>query len=211
MKSRKILIFATGNKAKLAQIRFVVEHLKLPVEIVNGREVYGDKIAYDEIGSTVSQVASHGAATVARLIGEPVITEDTDFRVDALAGAPGIRAGDFLKTFGRPGILQQLAGSHNRRATISSAVGFAQPDGTSRVFFHILPGTISDQERWGDFPDWIAPTPENRFGGGFNAIFIPDGWDRTLAEIGPVEAIPWSYRERNFVDVLDFVMSLDKT
>lgn len=205
----KKIIFATGNKAKLAQIRFVVEHLKLPIEVVGVKDFFSDYVSYEEIGNTVEQVSFNGALAVAKMIGLPVITEDTDFRIEALNGDPGIKAGEFLKNFGRAEILKRMEGMTNRKAIISSAVAYATPEGVSKVFINKIEGKISDKERFGNFLDWIAPTTDNSFGGGYNAIFIPNGWDKTLAEISPAEAIPWSYRERNFIDVLNYILSLD--
>ncbi len=200
------IIFATGNKAKLAQIKFIIEHFKFPVEIINGKEVFGAQAAYEEIGETVAQVALNKALSVAKMIGSPVITEDTDLRIEALNGGPGIRAGEFLKNFGRAEILKKMSGVGNRKAVISSAVAYATPNGTSKVFLNKIDGKIAEEEKFGNFPDWIAPTSENSFGGGYNAIFLPDDWDRTLAEIGPMEAIPWSYREKNFIDVINYIL-----
>ena len=205
----KKIVFATGNKAKLAQIRFVVEHFKLPIEVVGVKDFFSNYTPYEEIGDTVEQVSLNGALAVARMTGAPVITEDADFRVEAVNGAPGIRAGDFLKNFGRTEILKRMEGIVNRKAIISSAVSYATPEGTSKVFLNSVTGTIADKERFGDFPDWIAPTPENSFGGGYNAIFLPNGWNKTLAEINPTGAMPWSYRERNFTDALNHILSLD--
>ncbi|MBI4121345.1 MAG: non-canonical purine NTP pyrophosphatase [Candidatus Ryanbacteria bacterium] len=203
------VIFATGNKAKLAQIRFVVGHFKFPVEIIGVKDFYTNYTSYEEIGDTIEQVSLNGALAVAKMIGSPVITEDTDFRVDALNGGPGIRAGEFLKNFGRAEILKRMSDIENRRAVISSAVVYATPEGMSKVFLNSVEGKIADKERSGDFPDWVAPTSENSFGGGYNAIFLPNGWDKTLAEISPIEAIPWSYREQNFTNVLKYILSLD--
>jgi Xanthosine triphosphate pyrophosphatase len=205
----KQIIFATGNKSKIAQMRFVVELFKLPIEIVSGREVCGDKAKYDEIGDAVEQVALNGALAVAKKIGSPVITEDTDFRIETLNNEPGIRAGEYLKKFGRAGILQIMAGKENRRAVISSAVAYATPEGASKVFLNSVMGKIADKEAFNNFPDWVAPTAENHFGGGYNAIFIPDGWEKTLAEISPAEAATWSYREKNFLDAAKYILSLD--
>lgn len=201
------IIFATGNKAKLAQIKFIAEHFKFPVEIIGGKEVFGAKAAYEEIGDTVEQVALNGVLTVAKMIGSPVITEDTDLRIEALNGEPGIRAGEFLKNFGRAEILKRMNNIVNRRAVISSAVAYATPEGDSKVFLNKIEGKIAKEEKFGNFPDWIAPTPENSFGGGYNAIFLPDGWDRTLAEISPADAASWSYREKNFADVIKYILS----
>jgi len=203
----KKIIFATGNKAKLAQIKFIVEHFKLPLEIVGVKDFFIDYSSYEEIGDTVEQVSLNGALAVAKMIGSPVITEDTDFRIEALNGEPGIRAGEFLKNFGRTEILKRMEGITNRKAVISSAVAYATPEGASKVFLNRVEGKIADKESFANFPDWIAPTANNSFGGGYNAIFLPNGWDKTLAEISPTEATPWSYRERNFTDVLNYVLS----
>lgn len=203
------IIFATGNKAKLAQIRFIVEHFKLPMEVIGGKDFCGNCIPYEEIGDTVEQVALNGAIAVAKMIDSPVITEDTDLRIEALNDEPGIRAGEFLKNFGRAEILRRMKGIANKKAVISSAVAYATPDGMSKVFLNRIEGKIAPEERFGNFPDWIAPIPENSFGGGYNAIFLPNGWDKTLAEISPTEAIPWSYREKNFIDVINYIFSLN--
>jgi len=205
----KQIIFATGNKAKLAQIRFVVEHFKFPVEIVSGKEIYGDKAKYEEIGDTVDKVALNGALFVAKSIGLPVITEDTDIRVDVLNGEPGIRAGEYLKNYGREGILERMKDKTNRQASICSAVGYATPGGESKLFSNLLRGTISNTERFGQFPIWVAPDKDNPWGGGYSPIFIPEGYNKTIGEISPEDAIPWSYRERNFIEVIKYILNID--
>ncbi len=106
----KKIIFATGNKAKLAQIRFVIEHFKLQIEVVGVKDFFSNYTSYEEIGDSVEQVSLNGALAVAKMIGSPVITEDTDFCVEALNGEPGIRAGEFLKNFGRAEILKRMSG-----------------------------------------------------------------------------------------------------
>lgn len=205
----KKIIFATRNKAKLAQIRFVIKYLKLPIEVVGVKDFFRDYASYQEIGDTVEQVSLNGALAIAKMIGSPVITEDTDFRIEALNGEPGIKAGEFLKNFGRGEILKRMEGIINRKAIISSAVAYATAEGTNKIFLNRVEGKIADKEKFGNFPDWVAPTADNSFGGGYNAIFLPNDWDKTLAEISPTEAIPWSYRERNFTDVLNYILSLD--
>ncbi|MDE1970071.1 MAG: non-canonical purine NTP pyrophosphatase [Patescibacteria group bacterium] len=204
----KQIVFATGNHSKLAQIRFVAGHYDIPIEIINGKETYGDNASYEEIGDNVSDVARNGAIMVAKRIGVPVITEDTDFRVDALGGIPGIHAGAFLKQYGRGEILYRMRDVKNRNAAIRSAVAYATPEGTCNVFHRTIEGHIAHEEHYGDYPDWIAPNEHNAYGGGYNAIFIPQDREKTLAEISPEEAMPWSYREQNFVNVLTYIIGL---
>jgi XTP/dITP diphosphohydrolase len=204
----KKIIFATGNKAKIAQMRYIVEYFKFPVEIINGKEIYGSDVSYEEEGDTVAEVALNGALEVAKKISLPVIAEDTDLRIEALKGKPGIRAGEFLKNYGREGILDKMKDATDREAVLSSAVVYATPEGESKIFINSIEGEIAKEEKYGDYPDWIAPNLDNSFGGGYNAIFVPKGWNKTLAEISPAKAIPWSYREKNFINVIKYVLTL---
>jgi len=138
------VLFATGNKSKLAQIRFVADYYRIPITIENGKERYGKQVSYSENAS--------------------------------------------------------------RKGILGSAVAYAEPHGQNEMrYSNYVEGRIAFEERAGDFPGWIAPTAEDPFGGGFNAIFIPDGEMRTLAEISPEEALPWSYREKPFLEILKFL------
>lgn len=205
----KRLIFATTNKAKISQLKFVANYLNIPIEITSPKELFGNYEPYDEIGASVQEIALNGAMSIARNINLPVITEDSSFKISSMPNELGVKAGEFLKTFGRGEILKRMTDSSDRKAWINSAVAYATPTGLHKTFFNEIEGEISKEERFGNFPDWIAPTPENRFGGGFNAIFIPNGLNKTLAEISPTESIPWSYREKNFTDVLKYISNLN--
>lgn len=200
------LIFATGNSAKLAQLAFVIAHLKAPIRLVSARERFGEAAHYIETGSRATTIALNGAQEVAVRLGLPVFVEDTTFEVDALQGAPGIRAGEYLKQYGRAGILQALGESDKRRAKMVSAAAWATPYGDAQVWAHSLFGKVARRE-WviRGMPDWVGPTSDNPLGGGFNAIFIPWGESRTMAEIPPEEAVSVGYREPNFCALIAFL------
>src|SRR5437773_10178750 len=95
------LIFATGNSAKLAQLAFVISHLKAPIRLISGPERFGDEARYEEIGATAGMISLRGALEVAERIGQPVVVEDSTFHVHALDDQPGVRAGIYLKENGR--------------------------------------------------------------------------------------------------------------
>jgi XTP/dITP diphosphohydrolase len=199
----RILYFATGNAAKLGQLAWVAQFLELPVVVRSAREVYGDSARYDERGDSEEAIARTGALSVAARLGVPVVTEDTGLHVSALDGRPGIRAGRHLAAHGRLGLLNELDGCTDRRAEIISAAALAAPDGACTVYRSSVRGRITSAERWRPgMPDWIAPTSGNASGGGYNAVFIPAGETRTLAEIPPPEAMRWGYREPNFAALL---------
>lgn len=198
----KQIIFATGNKAKLNQAAFVAQHLGLEVNIISGKTLYGDAADYDEIGTTTEAIAKQGALDVAKRLGTPVIAEDTDFFVDALNGFPSIRGGLFLKTFGREALHKVMIYQENRTCSITSSCCYATPEGVVFCATHTVKGTMAKTEAFDPhLPDWISPAT-SPFGGGYNAIFIPEGQTRTLAEISPAEAMTLGYREQTLSAIL---------
>ncbi len=202
------ILFATGNRSKLAQLQFVAQFHNIPLTIENGKEYYGEDASYAEDGKQIEHIALSGAREVAERLGRPVITEDSGFWVEALDSKPGADAKYYLKEYGRDGILQELGATTHRTAMIASAVAYADPNEHEYVFSYYIEGTISHKEqRDTSLPSWISPSSEKPFDGGFNAIFIPKNETRTLAQIPPEEAIPWSYRERTFTDVLSVLAS----
>jgi len=198
----KKIIFATGNQAKLNQALFVASSLGLEIEILNGKALYGAAADYDEIGDSTEAIARQGALDVAKRLGEPVIAEDTDFFVHALNGFPSIRAGLFLKTFGRKALLKAMALQENRACHITSSCCYATPAGEVFCATHTVKGTMAEAEAFDPtLPDWISPS-SSPFGGGYNGIFIPEGHSRTLAEISAAEAMTLGYREQTFSAIL---------
>ncbi|MBN1640122.1 MAG: hypothetical protein JXA09_02710 [Anaerolineae bacterium] len=198
-----VLYFATGNPAKLAQLAWVASWLGLPVEVRSARAAFGDAARYDEVGETELAIARQGALAVAARLGVPVVTEDTGLHVAALHGRPGIRAGRYLLEQGRGGLLRELCACEDRRAEIVAAAAYATPAGVCAVYEHRVTGQIALSERWlPGMPEWIAPTERNALGGGYNAIFVPDGETRTLGEIPPPQAMRWGYREPNYAALL---------
>jgi non-canonical purine NTP pyrophosphatase (RdgB/HAM1 family) len=200
------LIFATGNASKLAQLTFVISYLRAPIQLVSARERYGDAARYEEIGDCAASIALRGALAVACRLGVPVVVEDTTFHVQAMDGAPGVRAGHYLMEHGRIGILKALGDSQNRRARITSAVAWATSESDSQVWVQSVHGRIARRE-WTiqGMPDWVGPSADSPLGGGYNAIFIPWGDTRALSEIPPEEAIGVGYREPNFCALIAFL------
>lgn len=191
----KEIIFATGNPAKLDQAEFVTKELGLNIKVLNGKKLHGDDVEYDEIGASTEAIAKDGALNVAKRLGKPVIAEDTDFYVEALNGFPGIRAGLFLKTFGRAALHKAMAGQENRNCSITSSCCYATPEGNVVCKTYTLKGTMAEFETFDpELPHWIAPG-SSPWGGGYNAIFIPDGHTKTLAEITGEAALDFGYRE----------------
>jgi XTP/dITP diphosphohydrolase len=200
------LIFATSNLAKLGQLRYVVAQYGFDFTVASAEDLFGSAGNYAEVGHSADQIAAHGAAVVARRVDQPVMAEDTVFEVEALGGQPGVTAGAYLRTHGRRGILVAMEGQDNRQARIVSAVAYAEPGRAPTVWNRTVPGRIAHSERWATgLPAWVSPSRADPLGGGYNAIFVPAGESRTLAEIPLAEGLTWGYRERLFYACLVYL------
>jgi XTP/dITP diphosphohydrolase len=203
------VLFATTNPAKLAQLRYVAAHHGLGVAVVAAAERWGEAARYEEIGETARAIAAAGAREVAERIGRAVLVEDTTLEVAALGGRPGVTAGAYLKEHGRAGILREMRGETDRRALITSAVAYAGPGEEPVVWSRTIPGAITEEERWTPgLPMWIGPSPEAPLGGGYNAIFVPAGETRTLAQIPAEEGLAAGYREPLFYAALVHMLAI---
>ena len=79
-------------------------------------------------------------------LGQPVLVDDTGLAVHAWNGLPGALVAWFLDTVGLQGILDMAAGITDRRATATSALGYADATG-ARVFQGTMDGTLATEPR----------------------------------------------------------------
>jgi XTP/dITP diphosphohydrolase len=102
-----------------------------------------------------------------------VVAEDSGLEVEALGGRPGVLSARYAPE-GPPAVaklLGELEGSENREARYVSALVLLSPDGRE------LRGTGTLEGR-------IAHEPAGEEGFGYDPIFVPDGEERTVAELG---------------------------
>lgn len=129
-----------------------------------------------EIQTTkVADVIEHKVKEAYRLVGKPVLVEDTGLRFEAWNGLPGALIRWFLTSVGNDGICKMLEGFANRQAVAESCIGFY--DGTN---FAAFSATVSGL---------ITQTPRGNNGFGWDPIFQPDGSQKTFAEFAAGEVL----------------------
>jgi XTP/dITP diphosphohydrolase len=176
------ILFATGNTHKVAQIAAV---LNRPIQQI--------EIELLEIQAVdVRAVIEEKARTAYRSVGQPVLVEDTSLSFRAWNGLPGALIKWFLTTAGNEGICRMLSAFEDRSAIAEVCLGYF--DGSDfRLFAGQVEGVIVTKPRGSD-------------GFGWDAIFQPDGYARTFAEMTPEEAGVVNMRlqaARQFRDHLD--------
>lgn len=175
----------TGNAGKAAEYAAML-----------GIEVTPAKAELTEIQSLdVAAVAARKAADAYAQLREPVLVDDTGLAVHAWNGLPGALVAWFLDTVGAHGILAMTAGLTDRRATVTTALGYATADGV-RVFQGTVNGTLTSE-------------PRGEAGFGYDSIFIPDSdpSQRTYAQMTSEEKNKISHR-RHAVDEMRSALGL---
>jgi len=200
----KRVLLATGNKFKLAQMQYVSDYYKMKIRVIPARDIFGALAKFDKIGRNPDEVALRGAQIIFGKIKRPIVTEETFLEVDSLKKFPGVKTIPFVKTKGRKALLAMMAGEENRKAVMKSSTVFINEKGEENIFNFELPGTIAEEERWIKGPLWVSPQ-EKDWGGWFNAIFIPEGSKKTLAEMTAEQLIRYGYREQTFKKALDLI------
>lgn len=179
------LIVVTNNQHKIAELRPVFEEYGIHFKTTPHSKV---EIRSDEV-STVAEVAAEYAFDE---LGIPVVVDDTGLYITSLNGFPKAYAAFVLRTIGIEGILRLMSGIQDRSAKFITAVGYS--DGTQiRVFTGATLGTISQ-----------IPMGDNGFG--YDPIFIPNGIDKTYAQLSMTEKVSISHRTKAFRAFLAWYM-----
>ena len=127
-----------------------------------------------------AEVAEAKAAEAFRQLGTPVLVDDTGFAVEAWNGLPGALIAHFLDSVGLQGLLDMASHLTDRSVKVETALAYADADGV-QVFVGVKRGQMT-----------TAPRGTNGFG--YDSIFVPDGSEKTYAEMGDTEKNAQSMR-----------------
>lgn len=186
------LIFATNNQHKVDEIKMVVGD---KFEIITLKEA-GIDIDIPEPHDSLKENASEKSGTIHRITGLSCFSEDTGLEVDVLNGEPGVKsaryAGD-VKSFDKniDKLLVNLQGHQNRSARFRTVISLIL-DEKEYFFEGICEGKIIDDRR-------------GNSGFGYDPVFVPEGENRTFAELDMSEKNKFSHRKKATDKLLSFL------
>ena len=168
------LLVATRNRHKLQEIRSV---FALPGLELIGVDSLPDAPEVIEDGDTFEANAVKKASALAEFCGLLTMADDSGLAVDALGGAPGVRSAryageDACDAANNRKLLTALAGATDRQACFHCVIALVAPGQAVRTVAGLCRGRITDALR-GDS------------GFGYDPLFVPDGHERTFAEMDP--------------------------
>ena len=186
------LVFATNNQYKVEEVRHVLGNL---FQIITLREA-GIGIDIPEPHDTLEENAREKSMTIHKLTKANCFSEDTGLEVEALQGEPGVKSARYAGELNDPQkniekLLQKLEGIKNRKARFRTVISLILDD-KEYFFTGICPGEI-------------AITPSGSGGFGYDPVFIPEGTDRTFAEMNTAEKSSFSHRRKAMDQLILFL------
>ncbi len=168
------LLIASNNQHKIIELKSILS--PFVINVISPAEI-GGIIEVEETGSTFEENAALKATTIAKLKNTYVFADDSGLEVEALDWRPGI----YSARYAGPGasdldrinkLLAELGKGKNRRARFVCVIAISDSKGNVNTF---------RGEAYGQ----ILRSPQGSSGFGYDPVFLPDGYDKTFAELQP--------------------------
>lgn len=198
------IVFATNNQHKLQEIRDI---LGSEFEIVSLKDI-GCDVDIPETGNTLEENAMQKAQYVYDHYNLSCFADDTGLEIEALNGEPGVHSARYAEGTDHDSeanmakLLSNLEGKDNRKARFRTVIALIQkqdvcPCGCTSIkkvnrFEGIVDGSIATEKH-------------GTAGFGYDPIFVPEGYDKSFAELGESIKNGISHRARAVAKLAEYL------
>lgn len=196
MIAMKQLCLATGNKNKLIEIKMLYSDLNINWKILSD---FPDIPVIVEDQDSFEGNALKKASEIFRFTKLTTIADDSGLEVDFLNGDPGIHSARFS------GEIKNDKANNKKLLSLLKDVPFEQRTARFRCAA-ALTGDDFTKVVTGKIEGHIILSPRGESGFGYDPIFIPNGYDKTFAELGPDIKNQISHRARAFIALKQFLL-----
>ena len=185
----EVLVFASNNAHKLEEVRRILA----PREVLCLRDI-GFQGEIEENGATLEENSLIKARAVAEYLVESqkskvestdylVFADDTGLEIEALDGAPGVYTARWAgepacDANNRKKALAELAGKSNRNARFRTVVTIIRVESQKSKDRYAQSRQVEGEVR-----GVMATEERGESGFGYDALFIPEGYDKTFGEL----------------------------
>ncbi len=195
----KDLLIASGNSYKVEEIGKIFSGTGIKFRDLTEFSNVPDVI---EDGKTLQENSGKKAKEYFEFAGISCIADDTGLFVDALNGEPGVYSARYSGENASYDsncklLLKNLEGITDRSAEFRSVICYYDGILEAKFFEGILKGKI-------------ISSPRGEYGFGYDPVFLPEGHDKTLAEMTDEEKNSISHRARALEKFKVFIDSLSQ-
>ena len=193
---KKKIVFATNNLNKLSEVKKILGN---KFQVMSLAEI-GCHDDIPEKGQTLKDNALIKAQWVYDKYHVNCFADDTGLEVDALGGAPGVYSARYAGGEGHDSeanmkkLLAELENNDNRKARFRTVIALII-DGKVTTFDGIVNGSITEGKRGGE-------------GFGYDPIFMPEGFNKTFAELGLNIKNNISHRAKAVQKLADYLLKM---
>lgn len=189
------LIFATHNQHKTIE---AIDIAGDKMQIKNLKEI-GCLTEIPETADTLTGNALQKARYVHEHYHCNCFADDTGLEVEALDGRPGVYSARFAGEHcsyqdNVDKLLREMAGKNNRKACFKTVIALIL-DNKEYLFEGRVDGTIIEKQR-------------GNAGFGYDPVFLPDGFDKTFAEMSEDDKNKISHRGRAMQKLMNFLKQI---
>lgn len=190
------LIFASNNQHKADEIRHILGN-RFTIKTLKDA---GILIDIPEPYDTLEENAREKSIVIKKLTGADCFSEDTGLEVFILNGEPGVKSARYAGEDANSKsniikLLNNMKGAKERKAQFKTII-FLLMNGEEYQFEGICTGHIIEEEKGSN-------------GFGYDPVFIPDGADKTFAEMNMEEKNLFSHRKKATEKFVQFLNTLN--
>lgn len=179
------IVYVTGNTGKVKLANMIYQDM--------GIEIIQEDIETPEIQTMdCREVAKFSASFAAKLLGKPVLKNDSGLIIPALNDFPGALAKYAEESLGAEGFIKLMDGVENRKCYWIEVLAYCEPNKEPVIFESLSYGEISLEVREGrGYP--------------YDKIFIPKGDTRTFSQMTEDEQLK-TFDNKAYLDLLKYLV-----
>jgi XTP/dITP diphosphohydrolase len=174
--NKRVLVLSTENINKINEIKHMLRDLE--IKVLSKEDVNLEDFEVIEDGNTLEENSLKKASALAEKIDYMVIADDTGLFVDALNGEPGVYSARYAGEDGND--------KKNNEKLLGNLKGKSLEQREAK-FLDVITLITEDKKIYtvkGECKGTIALELRGPSSFGYDPLFIPEGYDKTFAELG---------------------------
>ena len=203
------LVLASKNLGKIAEFERMLGQQASSVKVL-GLNDFPDMPDVEENGKSLSENAKLKAQAIAKFTNLPALADDSGLFIDALNADPGVLSARWA---GYQGVISQERDRANIQKVLAQLEGVPKPERGAQFKSVVAYCDLRDQlqiiekEELGVLNGEILLEPIGDGGFGYDPIFMPTGFDKSLAQLPPGVKDEVSHRGIAFRAIIAFIKS----
>jgi XTP/dITP diphosphohydrolase len=197
--NENIIVCASNNQHKIVEIEAITA--KFGMKVISRNDAGVPPFEIEEDGDTFEANSYKKAAEILAVCGKPTLADDSGLMVDYLDGAPGVYSARFAGAPTDSG--QDRVDGENNKKLLALMEGVPAEKRTAKFVSVITMIFPAEDDKFkpgkvlvarGECPGLVLTEEHGDGGFGYDPLFLPNGCDRTFAEITAEEKNAVSHR-----------------